>query len=452
MRKVWLVLLSLGLIAVFSSSAMAVDVKVGGEFFAAGMYLNKTTLEKDLGVATAFYYQRLRMKTDFIVSPGLTLTARMDIMDRQWGARTSAAADYTPYGSAGTRREKENIAFDWLYLTYISPVGMFQVGAMDDYAWGTVFGDASKPSFKVSWIAAVNNLIAGVQIIKEIDNSPSAVNTSSQANDNDLNAYAAFLIYNFKNGSVGYLFRYNRDATNKTAAFFPFTVNVFSHVPYFKVKLGPVALEGEANYLHGAVDFAGPLSNVTAKVDSWEAYLSAKADFGIAYVGGTFAWLPGQINPDEAAANFGVNATRLTGMLTGGTDWNPCLIMWNNERSYRSGSLSGWNGSTVDNISMNGSGMSNAYFFQLKGGVKPVDKLDINLAVSYANATVKPAGFLYNDYGWEIDATATYKITNNLSYMLGGGYLFTGKYFKGTQESNNVQDDYLILNKLTLTF
>ena len=34
-------------------------------------------------------------------------------------------------------------------------------------------------------------------------------------------------------------------------------------------------------------------------------------------------------------------------------------------------------------------------------------------------------------YGTEIDLTGTYKITDNLSYMLGVGYLFTGDYFKG---------------------
>ena len=44
MKKFWLVLLSLGLVMAFSVSALAVDVKVSGEFYVAGMYLNKTTL------------------------------------------------------------------------------------------------------------------------------------------------------------------------------------------------------------------------------------------------------------------------------------------------------------------------------------------------------------------------------------------------------------------------
>jgi len=90
MKRFWLVLLSLGLIVAFSTSAMAVDVKFSGEYYAAGMYLDKTTLKKDSGVdgpSTAFYFQRLRLTTTFIVSPGLMLTTRADIMERAWGAQ-----------------------------------------------------------------------------------------------------------------------------------------------------------------------------------------------------------------------------------------------------------------------------------------------------------------------------------------------------------------------------
>jgi hypothetical protein len=36
--------------------------------------------------------------------------------------------------------------------------------------------------------------------------------------------------------------------------------------------------------------------------------------------------------------------------------------------------------------------------------------------------------------------------------MLGGAYLLNGDYFKGTNPNNEVRDDYLVINKLTLTF
>jgi hypothetical protein len=62
-------------------------------------------------------------------------------------------------------------------------------------------------------------------------------------------------------------------------------------------------------------------------------------------------------------------------------------------------------------------------------------------------------------YGTEIDLTATYKITNNLSYMLGAGYLFTGDYYKGYEAAysayglnDETVDDYMLINKLTFNF
>jgi hypothetical protein len=72
-------------------------------------------------------------------------------------------------------------------------------------------------------------------------------------------------------------------------------------------------------------------------------------------------------------------------------------------------------------------------------------------SLSWAQADQKN-GAVNADYGWEVDVTATYKITNNLSYMLGAAYLFTGDYYKGTSAANAIQNDYMLINKLTLTF
>src|SRR5450759_965534 len=99
MKRFWLVLLSLGLVLAFSASAMAVDVKFSGSFYAAGMYLDKTKFVKDTasdGPSTAFYYQRLRLQTDFLVYPGLKLVTRFDALERIWGGtRSQAGTTYT---------------------------------------------------------------------------------------------------------------------------------------------------------------------------------------------------------------------------------------------------------------------------------------------------------------------------------------------------------------------
>jgi hypothetical protein len=73
--------------------------------------------------------------------------------------------------------------------------------------------------------------------------------------------------------------------------------------------------------------------------------------------------------------------------------------------------------------------------------------------VAYAMAQKKPGTAYVGDvYGTEIDVTATYKIYDNLSYMVGLGYLFTGDYFKGTDPTAKITNDYILMHKLTLTF
>ena len=97
MKKIWLFLLSLGLIMAFSVSALAADVKFSGEYYAAGLYLNHVNLQDPAVTysrSTAFMYQRLRLGTDFVVSPCLKLVTRMDIMERVWEPDT--LANYNP--------------------------------------------------------------------------------------------------------------------------------------------------------------------------------------------------------------------------------------------------------------------------------------------------------------------------------------------------------------------
>ena len=114
MKRFWLVLVSLGMVTIFSVPAFAIDVKFSGSFYAAGMYQDKTTFMKDTasdGPSTSFYYQRLRVQTDFIVSPGLSLITRFDALERVWGGSRAAPSTAPDSRSAGTTAENENIAF-----------------------------------------------------------------------------------------------------------------------------------------------------------------------------------------------------------------------------------------------------------------------------------------------------------------------------------------------------
>jgi len=461
-------MLSLGLVMAFSSSVFAADVKFTGSFYAAGMYQDRTSLVEDSyihpaseGPSTAFYYQRLRVNMDFIATPALQLKTRFDAMERVWGkVRTvTGAGGGLDLASSGTREENENIAFDYAYIWYANrTTGIWSVGIMEDGAWGTKFGDNSNPEGKITWTMVKMPFIVGLQIVKLNEFSDNAINASPYV-DRDVDKYQGFVIYNWKGGQAGVLGYYVRNAAMRpdfglgsTAwlAGLATKTDLYGLVPYAKAKIGPVAVEAEFHYQggKGAVEggqlpfnFLGVwLIPQDIKYKSMSAYLDALADFGMFYAGLTGAYVSG---PDLNDAN------KVRDNIDGGRDWNPLLILWNFDRDYWAGGLNGWDGTGFGNA------MTNARFIALRGGVRPIKDLDIGIIAAYARAD-KVAVNQSKKYGWEVDVTATYSITNNLSYMLGVGYLKTGDYFKGVVGPGDiapaVSDNFLVINKLTLTF
>jgi len=444
MKRFWLVLLSLGLILAFSASAMAVDIKFSGEFYAAGIYLDKTNLKKDSGsdgISTAFYYQRLRVRTDFVVSPGLTLVTRFDALERIWGGQRSDPTSTTlATDSAGTRSENENIAFDWAYIDYQSPIGTFDVGLMEDGRTGTVFGNSYTTLGRIKWKNTFGPVTIAADITKSKDKSYSAVPTTPTTNftDADNDKYGLEGVYAWKDGKAGMKVTYYRYAENEPSAnnkkvYFLFT-------PYAIAKIGPVDIQAELNYATGKYkQYDNAIDGSDVTLQNISGWIDATVTFNPVYFGATFAYVSGD-DPNTTDKQEG-------GTLNGGQDWNPCLIMFNYyDRTYWVSVLNGYNSTT------NAGPMSNAWFGQGRVGVKPLAALDIMASLSYAKADQKPAGVLNDLYGWEVDVTGTYKITNNLSYMLGVGYWFVGDYYKGNNNANSLNNDYMLINKLTLTF
>lgn len=439
MKRFLVVLLVPGLITVFSTTLFALDVKFSGEYYAAGMYLDKTSLTKDTtggNPSTAFYFQRLRVRTDFIVSPGLILVTRFDAMERAWGAGRSATGTTLAADSAGTPAENENIAFDWVYIDYKSPIGIFDVGIMNDGSTGTIFGNSYGPKGRIKYSYTFAPVTINLAYTKEKELNRTAVNNAVNTSDRDNDKYGIEGVYRWKTGTAGLNVNYYDQRENRTAVN-PYTSTYFLVTPYVMAKIGPVALQAEFNWATGKDKYENGTPDVT--LENYSGWIDATADFKMAYVGASIAYISGD--------DPGTSDKKEGGIINGGRDWNPCLIMFNYyDRTYWAGNLNGYN-----NTSANGP-MNNAWFFQGRAGVRPIDKLDIMASVSYANADRKPAGVLNNAYGYEADVTATYKITNNLSYMLGAGYFFAGDFYKGTSDTNSLTDDYMVVNKLTLTF
>lgn len=431
MKRSFLILLSLGMLLIFSASVFAADVKFSGSYFAAGMYQNETVFIKDTSgyPSTAFYYQRLRVRADVIVSPALKLVTRFDAMERIWGGvrsnPTGLSSIIGDFDSAGSRAENENIAFDWAYIEYASRIGVFAVGYQEDMAWGTKFADWSRPAGKIAWAYKTGGFTVMADIAKILELSSTAT-LPTGLTDADIDKYSVAVKYAWNKGEAGLKVAYLR-ALHGIGT----DTNLYGVIPYAKAKFGHVAVEAEIDYYWGnLID----TDTTKIKLRSLGVYVDAVADLGMWYVGGTVAYLSG----DSDITNDTLK------LMAGGKDWQPMLILFNYDRTYWAGVID----APIPDFGI----MYNAWFGQIRAGVRPVADLELGVSLSYARADKKLFPGMDKDYGMELDVTANYKITNNLSYMLGVGYLWTGDYFKANISGLDTIDNYLVINKLTLTF
>lgn len=498
MRKFWIVLIALGLIAAFSMPASAADVKFSGSYYVQGWYShNNSLLDQDdtstlsgRGAASLFH-QRLRVQTEFKVAEGLFLTTRFDALERNWGDRrernnnnqypyvtpstvgtvetASRRADHTYTAVPATAttpavtgfyntQEQANIEFERAYITANLPFGQLNVGYYQDIQWGTLWLDTITTRPAIGLAVPVGPWTFVAKWKKNLEGSMNGYNDIGYINDSDADIYDVAVRYGAKGWEAGVLFEYGDSRANKVsdaAAYPSFATSIYAALPYFKATFGPLYLEGEAAYTFGTQkEYDGSAGNKCAggtrceDVDweGWSAYLHAKYDLKPMYFGAMIVYSTGDDPNTKDKVEGGINAA-----LVAGQAFTPALILWNDPYYTvfgAPGARTRTNLSDPSRLQF----MDNCLFVQGYVGVKPTPKWDIALKAAWAKADEKPAGYVDDVYGTEIDLVATYKIFDNLSYMVGAAYLFTGDYFKGAVDTTNLENQYMLMHQLTLTF
>jgi hypothetical protein len=209
--------------------------------------------------------------------------------------------------------------------------------------------------------------------------------------------------------------------------------------------MGPFYVEGEVVYITGkAKSFESGAGGVDIDRSGWSAYVTGTFDFAPMYAGATFVWVQGD---DKSSTD------KIESGASGGADFNPCLMLFNYDLGRWEGSMGSGTGA-ASSITTASAGINNALIAQVFFGIKPIPKLDVRASYTIAQADrdVTAANWQSKDYGSELDITATYKIYDNLSYMVGFAYLWAGDYWKGTNSGASVDNDYLVTHKLTLAF
>ena len=421
MKKLFAVLLALGLIVAFSATASAVDLKFSGSYYIVGVYDDTPSLAEN-AYSRAYMFQRIRLMPVFAIAEGLTFTARMDAME--------GIFDLTNARSARTPATSRN--FDWErgWVTFKTGIGQFDVGYMSGGAWGTVWADSEGVRARVKYTGKFGPVML-IAIFEQ--NGEGDTVTAPHYTDADSSAYYLAPIYLFKGGSAGLLYGYINAANPRPAANYQVVKQIL--YPYMKATFGPVYVEAEVNYIfgendydyaHGAVDYEG-----------WGAYLMAKTNMGPASIGAQIGWS----NGEDTDADITVGPGK-------GADWNPALILFNDDLNTWSGGDLNTNGGGGANSNIN-----DGYFIiNVFADYKVTPKMSMGAALTYAKADEAQIAGQDKEYGYELDVTATYKLYDNLSYMVGAGYLWSGDWFKKGVAGASVDNDYILMNKLTLTF
>jgi hypothetical protein len=473
MKKIGVALLTVAMVAGFALSASAADVKFSGSYYVMGATANDWQLSKEGDsvnnkdrTTASFFAQRLRVDTAFKVAEGLVLNTRVDALEGRWGQfGRYQNEDLTRNngGAYGTdwNRDSKNISFDRAYVDFAIPYGKFRVGRGPSGNWGTKFADEDIDSDQIVYFGYFGNLTAGFIYEKmyESTNDGAVVNRNQADGDND--SYHVYGMYKFNGGSAGLKVRHIRVAQFSDDSYVNpdtgvLTVNGFKQKiwaiqPYVQATFGPVFLEAEFNYFTGK--FRDWENNDTAGDDrhmrGMSAYLHGKVNVGNAYFGALYAYVSGQ-DPKSATVNFGSD---------GGRVWDQQnLILWGYYSNRWAGMLGGGNGALYGQTGFDYMAMTNAHEVKAYAGFNPTPKWNLQGSLAYAVADkTAPANgsavdYVDHKYGTELDLTASYKIFDNLTYTVGFGYLWAGDYFKGVNENATVNDTYLLLNKLDLTF
>ena len=479
MKKFLVILLSLGLLVAFGATASALDVKFGGSYYVVGIYNNNYRVaDENAAYSRAYFYTRTRIQPEFVVAEGLTLVTRFDALEKQWGqtdwrggfddknssrrevtgvgVRTATTANaYNSTTLYGTNPKiQESIEFERAYVVFKTAVGVVQVGSMSSGKWGTDFGDDEQSRFRARIDTAIGPLQMGFVYEKEYESDYSSIpvlNTATGAvtypyqgkADADNDTYAPYVLYNFKGGSVGLLYKYfdrraPRVLSNYRAKF-------HALLPVVKATIGPVYFEAEAFYAFGkAVAFDSGASDID--IDGLGAYGKVRMNLGPVYFGAMALYSQGDDGSDPTKVKMGPQSQDLfVGLLLG----NDELQTYTNSSGNGSGPAGGTN---VNGVTPYDSGKANTIMYSAFVGANPTPKLNVEMIAVSASKDKIASSYVSKNLGIELDVIAKYKIFDNLTYMVGAGYLWTGDYFKGTNSANLIGNDYILLNRLSLSF
>jgi len=216
MKNFWVALIAVALVAGFTLSASAADIKFSGAYYVMGAYADNWNLNEDKDSASV-YAQRLRVATAFKVAEGLTLNTRFDALEGRWGQYGYVGATTDRQNAVGKDGDDQNISFDRAWVSFAVPFGKFDVGRQNQNGWGTVFASDNWDADAIRYKGNFGPVEVGAFVEKLVEgygwDDYATVQSNGGYNDGDRDNYGIYGTYKWNGGVAGLQIAYMNDKT-----------------------------------------------------------------------------------------------------------------------------------------------------------------------------------------------------------------------------------------------
>ncbi|MCJ7600542.1 MAG: hypothetical protein MUO63_03460 [Desulfobulbaceae bacterium] len=449
MKKIISTVAALGLVFGVAGAASALDFSMSGKYVVEGYMLNNAdgsgfdAYDDEAGSDSGWLHT-------FTINPQLKVNDKITMFSELRFARYNVWGNQNG-GDIAAEGVNSDIDVYLLYMEYLSPVGKFRVGRIPvifggDFLTSSTDSHVDRIMWWPSFVAEPFSLCLYTQ--KTTDNDFTDDNT-----DSDSDNYYADLVYKTDNVKLlgGYIYTNNKTGSDSGDPTTSYDQQNQTLRAWGKAKIGMVDLEGEWDWRFGDWrDYDDNSVNEDTDVDAMALMLDASATMDKLDVGLMYFWAEGQSDTDadadmEAAMDNGVLINR--GL---GDDFNPYYIL--------TGDLSGMLNSDVFAADQNMVN-SGVQCIGLHSDFQVSDQLTLHGAIGYAWADDTAVVELLvpsvgDEYGWEVDLGAKYKLLDNLTYEVRAAYFNSGDFFDdiATAVGQDSDDLYLLSHHLTMTF
>lgn len=462
MKKVLSTVAALGLVAGIATSAAALELKVKGDYTVDGFYIDNgagaasingsggkgVQLAGEPTNSDAWLQHMFNIEAEMVVNDKISMMSRVRLID--WGT-VWGAQDDTDVNNG------HNMSIERLWMVYKSPIGLWDIGRRPAAAWGLSFLDFDTSGDRIMWRSGKlfgENFSTYAYFQKTVEYDAYLADTDDM--DSDYYEAAgtmkggwgsASLAYGLKldntshthNTPIDYILDVHEDfgvgeATIIAGTGFETTAHRVKGVGQFKIGSN-MGLDTEFDYIFGDKDF-----NSAAKADLDISQFAFIADFYATMDALTGHAMYFHTSGDDNGAADG----DLENYHGTGNDFEPLYIL----TGVFGNILNQYQGASTFGTPARNAGVD---VFVLTADFAVSQDLTLHAGFGYAMADKELAGW-DDEYGFEYNAGAAYRLLDNLIYAVHLGYLDTGDFFKMGTKYKKTNDIFLASHHLTMSF